>query len=51
MDQLQEYYGALGEGEQNMANPEVGRDCAAFFAGLLNIKLIICFKIEVFCTI
>lgn len=36
MDQLQEYYEAIGDEEQGITSPEVGMNCAAFFAGLLH---------------
>ena len=33
MDQLQEYYEALGEQEQSITNPAAGLNCAAVFEG------------------
>jgi len=35
MDHLQEYYDVTGDQEHNIANPVVGMNCAALFAGLL----------------
>ena len=44
MDHLQEYYEAMSDQEHCMANPAVGMNCVALFAGLLHVNSI-CAKV------